>query len=279
MITRRPRKRKSDLPWQLLFLALAMVLIYPIIFAVSSSFKTLPEVYSNSLGIIPREPTAAAYTWVVSRMPFFRIIFNTFTVASIVTLFKLFSSVLAAYSFAFLKYKGKRLVYFILICTIFIPFTVTMIPNFITIARLGLRDTLLGVALPQLADAIGIFLLHQHMRGIPKSFLEVAELENTPHFTRLRTIVVPLIKPAVFSIGIIFFINSWNEFVWPSLIIKSESNYTLPLALQMFVSAEGGTNVPSVMATSVMTMLLPLILYAFCQRFIIETFSQSGIKG
>jgi len=127
MITRRPRKRKSDLPWQLLFLALAMVLIYPIIFAVSSSFKTLPEVYSNSLGIIPREPTAAAYTWVVSRMPFFRIIFNTFTVASIVTLFKLFSSVLAAYSFAFLKYKGKRLVYFILICTIFIPFTVTMI--------------------------------------------------------------------------------------------------------------------------------------------------------
>jgi sn-glycerol 3-phosphate transport system permease protein len=275
----RPRKKKSDLPLQLLFIAISLALIYPIIFAFSTSFKTLPEVYDNSLGLIPKEPTFAAYEGVISRIPFFRITFNTLIVASIVTLFKLFTGVLAAYSFAFLEYRGKRLVYFILICTIFIPFTVTMIPNFITIVRLGLRDTLLGVALPQLADAIGIFLLHQHMRGIPKSLLEVAELEKAPHFTRLRTIVVPLIKPAISSIGIIFFINSWNEFVWPSLILKSTINYTLPLALQMFASIEGGTNVPSVMATSVMTMLLPLILYAFCQRFIIETFSQSGIKG
>ena len=279
MKTRQLRKKKSDLTCQVIFLVLALAMIYPIVFAVSSSFKALPEVYSNSLRIIPREPTVDAYSGVLSRIPFFSITLNTFIVASIVTLFKLLTGVLAAYSFVFFEYKGKRLIYFILICTIFIPFTVTMIPNFITIARLELRDTLFGVALPQLADAIGIFLLHQHMRGIPKPLLEVAELENTPHFTRLRTIVVPLIKPAVFSIGIIFFINSWNEFVWPSLIIRSTSNYTLPLALQMFVSAEGGTNVPWVMATSVMTMLLPLILYAFCQRFIIETFSQSGIKG
>ena len=279
MKTNKPRKKKSDLPWQLLFIAISLALIYPIIFAVSTSFKTLPEVHSSSLGLIPQEPTIAAYTGVLSRIPFFRITLNTFIVASIVTLFKLFTGILAAYSFVFFEYKGKRLIYFILVCTIFIPFTVTMIPNFITIARLGLRDTLFGVALPQLADAIGIFLLRQHMRSIPKSLLEVAELENTPHFTRLRTIVVPLIKPAIFSIGIIFFINSWNEFVWPSLILRSTHNYTLPLALQMFVSAEGGTNVPLVMATSVMTMLLPLILYAFCQRFIIETFSQSGIKG
>lgn len=272
-------KHKSDLGWQLFFIALVLLMIYPLIFALSTSYKTLPEVYSNSFGIIPIEPTTEAYERVLTKIPFIRITMNTFVIASIVTVFKLLTGLLAAYSFVFFSYKGKKFIYFVLICTIFIPFTVTMIPNFITISRLGLKDNLLGVALPQLADATGIFLLRQHMRGVPKSLLEVAELEKTPHFTRLRSIVLPMIKPAVFSIGIIFFINSWNEYVWPMLIIKTKENYTLSLALQMFVSAEGGVDVPMAMATSVLTMLLPLVLYAFCQKFIIETFSQSGIKG
>jgi sn-glycerol 3-phosphate transport system permease protein len=270
---------KSDFLYQVLFIVVIVMMLYPIVFATSTSFKTLQEVYSNSFGVIPQKPTTAAYAGVLSKIPFIRITFNTFIVASIVTFFKLFTGVLAAYSFVFFDFKGKKLLYFILISTIFIPFTVTMIPNFIIISKIGLKDNLLGVALPQMADATGIFLLRQHMRGIPKSLLEVAELENIPHFTRLRKIVVPMVKPAIFSIGIIFFINSWNEYVWPLLILKSVNNYTLSLALQMFVSGEGGVDVPMAMATSVLTILLPLILYMFCQRFIIETFSQSGIKG
>ena len=154
-----------------------------------------------------------------------------------------------------------------------------MIPNFITISKIGLRDNILGVALPQLADATGIFLLRQHMRGIPKSLVEVAKLEKASHTNILRTIVVPMVKPAILSIGIIFFINSWNEYVWPSLILKSTENYTLSLALQMFVSAEGGTDIPVAMAISVLTMLLPLGIYSVCQKYIINTFAQSGIKG
>ena len=272
-------RRHPDVQWHILFWVVIVILIYPLIFAVSTSLKTLPEVYSNSFGIIPENPTVAAYAGVVAKIPFFRITLNTFIVASLVTLFKLMTGILAAYSFVFFDYRGKQAMYFLLICTIFIPFTVTMIPNFVTISNLGLKDNLIGVALPQMADAIGIFLLRQHMRGIPRSLLEVAELERTPHFTRLRTIVIPLVKPAIFSIGIIFFINSWNEYVWPTLILKSVNNYTLPLALQMFVSSEGGVDVPMAMATSVLTMVLPLILYAICQKFIIETFSQSGIKG
>lgn len=274
-----PFQAKNDIFYHLLFIALVIAMLYPIIFAVSTSFKTLQEVYSNSFGIIPQHPTTTAYSGVLSKIPFIRITLNTFLVASLVTFFKLFTGVLAAYSFVFFNFKGKKIIYFILISTIFIPFTVTMIPNFIIISKLGLKDNLLGVALPQLADATGIFLLRQHMRGIPKALLEVAELENMPHFARLRRIVVPMIKPAIFSIGIIFFINSWNEYVWPLLILKSVNNYTLSLALQMFVSGEGGVDVPMAMATSILTILLPLMLYMFCQKFIIETFSQSGIKG
>lgn len=271
--------RNSGIKWHFVFIVLVLILLYPILFAVSTSFKSLNEAFNNNLSLIPNNPTTSAYERVISIIPFIKITMNTFTIATIVTIFKLITGILAAYSFVFLDFKGKNIIYFILISTIFIPFTVTMIPNFITISKIGLRDNIIGVALPQLADATGIFLLRQHMRGVPKSLLEVAKLEKTPHVKILSTIIVPLIRPAILSIGIIFFINSWNEYVWPSLILKSTENYTLSLALQMFVSAEGGTDIPVAMAISVLTMLLPLSIYSVCQKFIISTFTQSGIKG
>lgn len=271
-------KTRKEIKWHILFIVLVIIMLYPIIFAISTSFKSLNEAYNN-MSLIPNAPTLSAYQRVLKAIPFIKITSNTFIVSTLITFFKLITGVLAAYSFVFLDFKGKNILYFILIGTIFIPFTVTLIPNFITISKMGLNDNIIGVVLPQLADATGIFLLRQHMKGVPKSLLEVADLENVSHLNKLRTIIVPMIKPAILSIGIIFFINSWNEFVWPSLILKSQSNYTLPLALQMFVSAEGGTDIPVAMAISVLTMLLPLIVYMICQKYIINTFSQSGIKG
>ena len=271
-------RKRTEIFWHVVLIIIVILSLYPIFFAVSTSFKTLTEAF-NSSSLIPKEFTTAAYTNVLEKIPIVKITANTFIIAFVVTIFKLVTGVLAAYSFVFFNYKGKNVMYFILVSTIFIPFTVTMIPNFITISNIGLRDNIFGVALPQLADATGIFLLRQHMRGIPKSLVEVAKLEKASHFNILRTIVVPMVKPAILSIGIIFFINSWNEFVWPSLILKSEENYTLSLALQMFVSAEGGTDIPVAMAISVLTMALPLAIYAVCQKYIINTFAQSGIKG
>ena len=271
-------ERRTEMIWHAVLILIVFLSLYPIFFALSTSFKTLNEAF-NSSSLIPKEFTTAAYANVLQKIPFVKITANTFIIASIVTAFKLITGVLAAYSFVFFEYKGKNFMYFLLVSTIFIPFTVTMIPNFITISKIGLRDNILGVALPQLADATGIFLLRQHMRGIPKSLVEVAKLEKASHTNILRTIVVPMVKPAILSIGIIFFINSWNEYVWPSLILKSTENYTLSLALQMFVSAEGGTDIPVAMAISVLTMLLPLGIYSVCQKYIINTFAQSGIKG
>ncbi len=271
-------ERRTEIICHVILAVIVILSLYPMFFALSTSFKTLTEAF-NSSSLIPKEFTTQAYSNVLSKIPFVKITANTFIIATVVTAFKLVTGVLAAYSFVFFDYKGKNFMYFILVSTIFIPFTVTMIPNFITISKIGLRDNIMGVALPQLADATGIFLLRQHMRGIPGSLVEVAKLEKASHLSILRTIVVPIIKPAILSIGIIFFINSWNEYVWPSLILKSTENYTLSLALQMFVSAEGGTDIPVAMAISVLTMVLPLGIYSVCQKYIINTFAQSGIKG
>ncbi|WP_296955082.1 carbohydrate ABC transporter permease [uncultured Dialister sp.] len=268
----------SEIKWHVLFIILVLLLIYPILFSLSTSFKTMSEAFSSP-SLIPSAPTLDAYERVFTTIHFAQILSNTFIIATVVTLFKLITGLFAAYAFVFFRFKGKTILYFLLISTIFIPFTVTMIPNYITLSKIGLVDSIFGVALPQLADATGIFLLRQYMKGIPLSLMEVAALEKTSHLTRLRSIVVPLIRPAILSIGIIFFINSWNEYVWPAIIIKSEVNYTLSLALQMFVSSEGGTDVPVTMAVATLTMLLPLGLYSICQKFIIGTFAQSGIKG
>lgn len=267
----------SEIKWHVIFIILVLMLVYPLLFSLSTSFKTMSEAFTSS-SLIPQAPTLSAYERVFTTIRFAQILSNTFIIASLVTLFKLATGVFAAYAFVFFHFKGKTVLYFLLISTIFIPFTVTMVPNYITLSDMGLVDSIYGVALPQLADATGIFLLRQYMKGIPMSLMEVASLEHASHLHRLRTIVVPIIKPAILSIGIIFFINSWNEYVWPAIMIKSEANYTLSLALQMFVSSEGGTDVPVTMAVATLTMLLPLGLYSVCQKFIIGTFAHSGIK-
>ena len=104
-------------------------------------------------------------------------------------------------------------------------------------------------------------------------------MENIKNLKIMRDIVIPLVRPSIITTGIIFFINSWNEYVWPVLILKSKENYTLSLALQMYISAEGGTEFTIAMAVSVLTMIIPLILYIIFQRYIINTFTMSGIKG
>ncbi|MDF1507326.1 carbohydrate ABC transporter permease [Robertmurraya sp. DFI.2.37] len=271
-------KRFVSIPWHLIFIATIFILIFPIIFAVGSSFKSLQDAYNNVLNIIPIQPTLENYQTFFDSLPAIQITVNTFIIAAVVTIFKVITSFLAAYAFVYFQFRGKTVLYFVLISTIFIPFTVTMIPNYLIISKIGLTDSIWGVILPQLADALGIFLMRQSMKTIPMSLIEVARLDNLSHVQIMRDIVLPLIKPAVTSTGIWFFISSWNEYVWPVLILKTTDNFTLPLALQMYISSEGGTNFTVAMAVSVITMIIPLALYLAFQRYIVGTFTSSGIK-
>lgn len=270
--------RKISIPWHIVFLLSILILLFPIVFAIGSSFKTLQDAYNSPLSIFPLNPTLDNYKTFFEGLPALKITLNTFIIASVVTLFKVVTSFIAAYAFVYFSFKGKNIVYFLLISTIFLPFTVTMIPNYLIISDLGLSNTIWGVILPQLADALGIFLITQALRTIPMSLIEVARLDNMGHWHIMKDIVMPLVKPAVTSTSIWFFITSWNEYVWPVLILKSTENYTLPLALQMYISSEGGTNFTVAMAVSVITMIIPLTLYLLFQKYIIGTFTSSGIK-
>lgn len=273
------KTKDRQIGWHLFLMVVVFLLLMPIVFAISNSFKTMQEAFNTVFQVIPLHPTLENYRHVFDKLPFVKITLNTFLIASTVTIFKTITGLLAAYAFVYFRFKGKGFLYFIMLSTLFIPFTVTMIPNYLLISKIGLRDRIWGVALPQLADVLGIFLLRQAMRGIPLALIEAARMENIRHMKIMRDIVIPLVRPSIISTGIIFFINSWNEYVWPVLILKSKENYTLSLALQMYISAEGGTEFTIAMAVSVLTMLIPLVLYIIFQRYIINTFAASGIEG
>ncbi|MFT8318628.1 MAG: carbohydrate ABC transporter permease [Sporolactobacillus sp.] len=272
------RQRLYRLSWHFVLILLILLMLFPIVFAIANSFKSLSESYNNILGLIPKYPTFSNYVTIFTSLPLVQIILNTFIIATVVTLFKLGTSYFAAYAFTFLQFRGKNILYFFFIATIFVPFTVMMIPNYLVISKLGLLNNIYGVILPQLCDATGIFLLTQTMRTIPRSLIEVSRLDRVRTAGIMKDIVFPLTRPAFVSIGIMFFINSWNEYVWPTLILKDRLNFTLPLVLQLFISSEGGTNFPIAMAISLVTMVIPLLLYIFFQKYILSTFSQSGIK-
>ena len=271
--------KDSQIFWHIFLCLIVAILLFPILFAVMNSFKDNTEAINNVLHLLPKTPTIQNYLHVFEKLPFAQITLNTFIIATVVTILKTVTSLFAAYAFVYFDFKGKGVLYFLMLSTMFIPFTVTMIPNYLLVSKLGLSDSIIGVMLPQFADVLGIFMLRQAMRGISKSLIEVARLDRIGNVKITTDIVLPLVRPALISTGIIFFINSWNEYVWPVLILKSKENYTLSLALQMYISAEGGTNFAVAMAVSVMTMLIPLVLYLIFQRYIINTFAMSGIKG
>lgn len=264
--------------WYIPLILLAAAAIVPIVFALLYSFKPLQSIFGNS-NLLTSGFTLENYRKIAQQLPILQITLNTVAVAVLVTVFKLLTSILAAYAFAFMRFRGKTVLYFVMISTIFIPFTVTMIPNYITISKLSLFDNIVGIALPQLADASGIFLLRQTMRSIPKSLLEIAEMDNIGRIRSLRDIILPICRPSIVATGIIFFINSWNEYVWPTLILRKKEHYTLSLAMQLFSSSEAGTEFTSIMAMAVISMLIPVVLYLIFQRYIMSTFASSGIKG
>ena len=270
---------RDERGYHLLLLIAVFLMLWPIVFMLSTSLKDLNQVFESTLNPLPFPPTFDNYTNVLENFPLLTYIWNTFYIAIIVTLSKALTSVLAAFGFVYYDFKYKETIFNGMLLTFFIPITVLIMPNYLLMAKLGLLDTPYGVMLPSLVDGMGVFLMRQTMRGIPKPLLEAAILDGATPWQILRKVVLPLIKPSVLAISILFFINSWNEYFWPLLILQDKSNLTLPLALQMFISAEGGSEWGVAMAVATLTSLPPLVLYGFCQKFIINTFMQAGVKG
>ena len=254
-------------------------LFLPLVWMLATSLKTPEQIFSGDLSPIPSPVSWRNYESVIESLPILRYTWNTFFIATVVTFGKLLTSLLAAYGFTQFRFRGREGLFYVCLWAVFVPFTVTMMPNYLFLSRMGWLNTYAGAILPNLADGLGIFLMRQSLRSIPASLIEAARLDGIGHCKILFRIIIPVIRPSLVALGILFFINSWNEYFWPLLVLNDKEMYTLPVALQAFTNLEGGTDWGSMMAAASLTSFPPLLAYLVTQKQVVDTFVQSGIKG
>ncbi|MEK3889066.1 carbohydrate ABC transporter permease [Bacillus sp. FSL K6-3431] len=265
--------------WHILLVICLVASFFPMIWMISTAFKQPDQLFSDFLNPIPEPAVFSNFVHAWTSVPLGRYLANSFFVSITVTAFQLFTSVLAAYAFTQYEFKGKNMLFYLAVASMLVPIQVTMLPNYIMMSEANLVNTYAGLILPQLANGMGIFLLRQAFRSVPKSLMESARVEGARDWKRLWLILFPAVKPTVISLGILFFINTWNEYLWPLLMITNEDMRTIPLALQMFISAEGGTSWGPMMAVAVLASLPPIVAFLLVQKHVISSFMHSGVKG
>ena len=259
-------------------LLLTVLFISPLVFMVTTSFKTNFEAAQPTW--IPKEPTTEGYSFIfnATQTPVLRWFLNSLLAAAGQTLLILVTASMAAYALARMEFPGKRMLTALIIATIFIPPIVLLIPNYVIVAELGWLDSLTAVIVPGAAGAFGVFFLRQFFVSLPRELEEAAVLDGATRFQIFRKVILPLSKPALATLALLSFLTNWNDFLWPLYVLFSPERLTLQPGLSTLQSAFT-TDYATIMVGGVIASVPVLILFVVAQRFIIEGVSRSGLKG
>jgi multiple sugar transport system permease protein len=260
----------------LLFAGCAIMLL-PFFWMVTTSFKTEAEALRVPPQWIPTSFMWQNYIKAWNAAPFGRYFFNSFFMAITTTVGEVFTTILAAYAFAKMTFFGKNALFAILLGTLMIPGQMLLLPNYVTIARLGWLDQYEALIIPWLVSVFGIFLLRQFFRSVPDELRDAARIDGCSRFRFLFTIMVPLSKPAIFTVALFKFLGSWNSFTWVLIMTNKATMRTVPVGLQVF-SSEIGTAYEQLMAASVLAIIPVLVLFFFTQKQFIQGVARTGIK-
>ena len=255
----------------------ALLVFIPLLWLVVSSFKSDADVIRWPPAFLPKEWLTSQYEYVIEAIPILSMLKNTVVFAGSVTLVSLLFDSLAAYAVARMEFRGKNVLFTIILLTMMVPFQIIMIPLYIEEYKLGILDTLLGLILPRASGAYGIYMLTSFFSRIPKSLEEAARLDGLNNLQIYRRIVIPLSKPALISLGIYHFMNNWNDLLYPMMLTSSVENRTLSAGLAVLVGSNSIKYGPTLAAT-VISICPLLLLFLFGQRFFIEGIATSGVK-
>jgi len=271
----QPAERLSKAAIHLILVLLCFISIFPLYWMVLTSLK--PENQLFEIALLPRSPTLVNYIDVWSTIPLAHMMNNTVVMSVLVTVAQLLTSILAAYAFARWAFWGSRLIFILFVATWLVPFQVTMIPNYILLARLNWLNSMAALVVPQLATAFAIVLLRQHMKAFPRELLDAAEIDGANSWRILWQLMVPNLRAPLAALAILLFISTWNEYFWPILVIRKIENSVVQVGLQMFLTEEGDMW-GALMAASSLASLPILAIYVVLQRQVIEAFVRSGLK-
>jgi len=261
----------------LLVAAWGLVQLAPILWMISTSLKPLNRIFALPVQWIPRPPQWSNYPQAWNEFPFARYFVNSFIVSASVTVLNVFLAGLAGYSLSKYRYFGQRALFIAILSTLMLPIEVLMVPTFLIVKALGWLNTYQGLVVPAVADAFGVFLMRQFMLGLPDSLVEAARIDGAGELGTYFRIVVPLIWPAVLTLAIFTWRETWDAFVWPFIIISEDSLRTVPIGLQRF-QEQYVTTYNSVMAISTIAMIPLVLLFFFFQRAFIRGIALSGLK-
>lgn len=261
-----------------LLVAACLLVVFPMFWMLSTALKPPPEIFAGTFRLWPSAPTLQNFTTALTQVPMLRLFWNSLVVAVVVTAAQVFTSALAAYACAILRVPGQRVWFALFVATMMVPFQVTMIPNYLLMARFELLNTYMALMLPQVVTGYGIFMLRQTFKNLPTSLVEAGILDGATSWQVLWRIVVPTARTALAALSVLFFINTWNQYLWPLLVANDKYMRTLPVGMQEFVSLEGGTNWGPLMAAATMAIVPALLAYVVAQRYVLESFVTAGLK-
>jgi multiple sugar transport system permease protein len=261
----------------LVLFVLSVVTLAPLVWMVAASFMARGEASTFPPPFLPAEPTLSQYVDLVTRLDVLHYILNSAFLSVVVTGISLLVNSMAGYAFAKYRFGGRESLFRLLVASMIIPAQVTMLPLFLMLNRMGLVNTYLGVIIPGLASIFGIFLIRQFALGIPDSLIEAARMDGAGDLRIYWSVILPLCKPVLITLAIFTFMGTWNDFLWPLIILTDDSMYTLPVALAS-LSGEHVQDTELMMAGSVVTVLPVLVVFLALQKYYISGIMAGGVK-
>jgi multiple sugar transport system permease protein len=275
--TAESRKPRSGMVYVLLTIGL-ILMVLPFIWMVLSSIKPEGEVMAVPPTWWPETVTMDNYRALFDRMDFPTYFLNSTLVALAVTAGNVMFGAMLGYALAKLAFPGKRLVFGLVLLTLMIPGVVTFVPLFVLTTNLGLTNTLPGIFLPFLAGPFGVFLMRQFILGLPDELIQAARVDGAGELRIFFSVILPLCGPALATLGILTFLTSWNNFLWPLVVATSEDKYTLPVALALYSVGQNATKYGLLLAGAVVVVIPVIAVFLALQRYIMQGISMTGIK-
>ncbi|HEU4801242.1 MAG TPA: carbohydrate ABC transporter permease [Gemmatimonadales bacterium] len=256
----------------------ALLALGPLLWMLSASFMADGQATSLPPEVLPSPATLDQYRTLFSRLSMGRYLANSIFVALLVTTVSLLVNSLAGYAFAKLRFRGRERLFGALLALLVIPAQITMLPLFLLLREMGLINTYLGVAIPGLASVFGIFLIRQYALSIPDELLDAARMDGAGEFRIYWSVVLPVLLPILVTLGIFTFMGTWNDFLWPLIVLSDDSRYTLPVALAN-LSGEHVQDIELMMAGAVVTVLPVMLVFLFLQRYYLRGIMLGSVKG
>lgn len=267
-------------PNYILLVFIALLFLIPMFWMLSTSLKPQRELFTRTIEWIPQTITFDNYVKLLNNpaTPIGRWFLNSFLIASAVTILVLVVDSLAAYAYAKMEFPGRKILFGLMLATLFLPGIMFLVPQFVLVANLNLLNNFAGVIFPALAGVFGVFFLRQFFAGIPAELEEAAEIDGANKFQTFYMIVLPLSKPALATLGIITFLGSWNDFLWPLLVLRSRDLQTLPPGLRTLQGAYT-SDYGVMMAGAVIVAIPVLLIYIALQRYVVQSVASTGLKN